>query len=246
MANRRQFTAIIPCAGRSERFEAAGYNGGKALMIVDHVGRRDAMIGHVLRTLPFADRRLVIAGCRTNDYAGMESFQVRPVRIENSRGQSETILMCLGALLNDREDEACLVVNCDALISGYLLDRIIASVNENDDVSMACVVQESADPGMSYVDQVPYPTRFVEKQQISGYGMSGAWYFRSAEELYQAINYQILTRTWHGKNNEFYLSEALNYLPGRKMAWIAEAPREQIVDWNTPEALLASGARIIQ
>ncbi len=251
MEGNQRVTVLIPCAGNGERYNIAGLNpaeyppvrsqAAKHLMQVEWDGEQRPMVGHVIRRLPAGVGRVML-GVRPQDYHDSYMLPVAVCQVVDSLGQADTVRQMLDAELAGTDgDGPCLVLNCDALLPTVAVGSLIYSVTTQPAYCMACAVQFSTNLGMSYVDQVPHPTRFLEKQRLSSFGMSGAWAFRSMRELRSAVQTSIRAGDCHS-NGEVYLSHALNHLPGPHVAWQIGA--RDVVDWNTPEALASSGARI--
>jgi hypothetical protein len=234
---------LIPCAGFGERFRKDGSPAlAKHLLPVTWRGLTCPMVRHVIRSLP-ASRGIVILGVRASAFEESYCIPARTVVVEYSRGQADTLRQMLESdLASGTFDAACVVVNCDALISSVAVGYILQAVMRRPHAyCSASVVQRSSSNGMSYVDSVPHPTRFAEKEPISSFGMSGAWAFRSKRELLAAIQTSMaLSESCRG---EVYLSHAMNHLQGEHLALQIE-PMD-VVDWNTPESLAASGAAIV-
>lgn len=238
MAGRKHVTVLIPAAGRSERFVQHGYHGSKALLRVEHEGVQRTMLGHVLRTLP--DYTRCIVGCRSRDHVGFYAHAIHAVPLVHTSGQADTLRQILEHIGTDYES-VCLVVNCDALVPRAHL-RALVDLVLYENYGVAALVHRTRDSNCSFVDQIPHPTVFREKEPISEYGMSGAWAVRSPAHLLDALRMSVFNDAV--VSGEHYLSTALNRVPGPYVAY--QTTPEQIVDWNTPEALEASGARILE
>lgn len=245
MEGSRRVTALIPCAGNGTRYSDSGsFPRAKHLIPVEWEGLRRPMVGHVLRGLPGSVGRVVL-GVQT-DYAAMtRDLPVAVCAVGTSLGQADTLRQMLNAELDGTDaDGPCLVVNCDAVIRSAILGHLVHAVTMRPEYCMACCVQRTESLGFSYVDRVPNPRSFAEKIRLSPWGMSGAWAFRSMRELREAVKLAMSAHTEIGLREEVYLSHALNFLSGPFLAWQID-PEHDIVDWNTPEALAASGARLV-
>lgn len=234
MESHRRVKVVIPAAGDSRRYSEAGIAIPKPDLRVKFRGHTRTMLEHVISTIPNICGKTYV-GLRP-DMVGPKSTHFERVDIRNSAGQADTVLQILDRFT---EDSPLLVMNSDALIERAALRRIIDDVTDRK-FSVGIVVQRTHNEGMSYVDQVPHPVRFVEKQRLSAFGMSGAWSFRSSRELDDALRYLLGHRRM--SKGEPYLSQALNYVGGKKVT--LEIEPHDIVDWNTPEAFAASGAVI--
>lgn len=216
---------LIPAAGRSERFREAGYETPKPFLGVSYKGVETTMLGHVLRSLPNDDYLIGVP-------SGYDDGANRVV-IPHSRGQADTLLQLAR---HCQEDGPVLIVNSDVVFRTSELDYLFRVLSFYDG---SLLVQNASNPAMSYVDRVPHPTRFAEKERISDWGISGAWAHRSVFALRDALE-KVVSDAGPG---EPYLSHALNLVKGD---WYAReiAPSIDMVDWNTPMALKASGAEI--
>lgn len=239
MADHRCVTALIPAAGGSRRYNDAGYAGTKALLTVEYNHVHLPMIQHVIQTIPPIVER-VIVGCRGEDVAAFYDV-CETVPITGSVGQADTLLQ----MLEHVEEGQVLIVNCDALLPKHILECLLLLTSEHN--SVATVVCDVSFPNWSYVDSIICPSKFVEKPRPQGawrWGMAGAWAFRSSKDLRTAL--KMVVEDFKAdpiSSGEVYLSTALNHIPGQKHAVMTRL--EYVVDWNTPEALVASGGRIL-
>lgn len=242
MGGQNSPVVVIPAAGRSGRFVEQGFTAPKAaLRVRDREGCEMPMLLHVIANIPTAWP--VVVGTTTDQVdayrqiLGDEAVQ-RGVVVDvgpYTMGQADTVRRILGGDATSR-GQKIMVVNCDNVFSRFDLQVLHDFLAIAD---MTVLVHKSRNPMCSFVDSIPIPTRFVEKEPISEWAMSGAWAFRSAKSLHQAISETMhLDRTVRG---EFYLSSALNRLPGRKI--VVNCTGMQ--DWGTPESIRETGARIV-
>ena len=201
------------------------------------------MVEHVLDSLPQdVSPRLVAT---TRSLAGQFEKKIGERSYvygmwDRTRGQADTIRLLLEQIGYAPTQGGVLVVNVDNILPTQSLASLRLTA---DMVSASCsiMVHQSTDRSCSYVDNVLNPRVFLEKpdRPPSEFAMSGAWWFRSGNLLLEAL--EKLDRVC--PEGEVYLSQALQYLPGRKVC-VPVAPAE-VVDWGTPEKLAASGARLV-
>ncbi len=225
---------VVLAAGESKRFKEAGYTTPKPfLRIRDSIGLSMPMIVHVVSNLPpVGDKdfyRTVVALPIGTEYG----FGPTTKYIETTKGQADTVLQIVKNLPHE---DSILVLDCDTILQTKDIQKLI-EMNSVYGVTLA--VTETFDPNVSRVDQVPFPTMFVEKEPISQYGIIGARCFRSNLLLIEALEEVMKECAETGK--EPYLSMALNHYPGTKFALVID----KFEDWGTPERIKESGAEII-
>lgn len=221
---------IIPAAGVSKRFKEAGYETPKPLLYVKSKdGTIASMVAHVVDSAPFENCLigLPIGQKQPDDLTGAA------VGIKSTTGQADTIYQIV-RMLDD--DSSILVLDCDMVLLTKDIDKLVEMIKVYD---VAIAVTETFDPNSSRVDQVPFPTKFVEKEPISQWGIVGARAFKNAGLLTDALR---KTLEWaKALNVEPYLSHAINLYPGTKYAHVIT----EYQDWGTPERLQQSGAVIV-
>lgn len=221
---------LIPAAGESRRYKEAGYSLPKpTLWIENGDGVRASMLGHVEATLPPGT---VMVGLSAGVALPEDCFG-NVVRINKTIGQADTIYQMLRGV---SENARVLVVDCDMILGRKTLEELVALLNTFD---VTIAVTYTFDPNASRVDKIPFPTKFVEKEPISAWGIVGARAFGNAGMLRDAL---AITVAAAGQNNEEpYLSTAINDYPGVKFA----IETNFYVDWGTPERLQETDAKII-
>jgi len=220
---------IVPAAGESRRFKEAGYFTPKPLLkIRDNGGLSLRMVTHVIANLPPVTCRDVIVGLP----AGVEPVVpfYKYLSIINTEGQADTVFQMIQKL---PFDDSVLVLDCDMMLEPNDIQKLI-DLLQIYDVTVA--VAETFDPNSSRVDSVPFPTRFVEKEPISQYGIVGARGFKKIRNLTQAI-----VRANIDIHTELYLSHAMNYCMGTKYAHIVT----EFTDLGTPERIREIGWEIV-
>lgn len=227
--------AIIPAAGQSRRFVEAGYIIPKPfLSLKSKDGITRSMIGHVIHNLPGHLRNNLLIGIssqwdKPEDLKQDFSF----IRIYNSKGQADTIYQMLNYL---KEDDSIIIIDCDMILYKEDIEKLINILTVYD---VAIAVSVTFDPNSSRVDHVPFPTRFVEKQPISEWGIVGARAFKRVGLLKEAING--ILEDHYRMQIEPYLSVAINYYPGIKYAHVIT----DYVDLGTPERVKEAGWTIL-
>lgn len=234
--------AVILAAGESRRFREGGLPVHKPFLTVDYEGFTGYMLEHVLRRLPHGMRALVGVPMgytqhltqqhRTTWAHWMES---RCVSVTHTRGQADTLRQLLIPELVPPH-EAVLVLNVDVLFATEDLERLVQT--DWSGCSVSLLTQKSSSLAMSYVDRGEQFSRCVEKQVISDCAVAGAWLFPKLGPVRAALA-EICGNPEHG---EPYISHAVTAMP--PVRW-AEGVTVDPVDWGTPAALAASGARIV-
>lgn len=227
-----KFRVLIPAAGYSRRFAEAGHQTLKPDLVIEHAGSQKRMIDWVLSALPHPIIGPVIFGAHPK-LDGPARPVVR-INIHSSRGQAHTLLNMLRATC--KGDFPLLIVNSDVVFQQNDLASACRQVIEGADSGV--LVYKSDNPEMSYVNAVPYATDFAEKRQISAFAVAGAWAFRSSQHLYDGLKDACMNM------REPYLSHAMNKMGGVHACHLIEA--RDVLDWGTPEAVKASGARIVE
>jgi len=226
---------VVPAAGDSARFRSAGYTTPKPFLKVGpKEGTPDYMIQFVLDSVPnYDDVEKIIVLRQEVDIP--QDFKANPhvLRIQSTKGQADTIYKAVKELPGT---DAVLVLDCDMILTAADTGRIVGLMENYDSV---IAVTETFDPNASRVDSIPYPTRFVEKEPISQWGIVGARAFKCASDLTDALKRAI--DRYETINREPYLSVAINYMPGTKVTHLIH----DFVDLGTPERIRESGWRIL-
>lgn len=238
-AKRDDFWALIPAAGASVRFRAAGYSAPKPLLQIRHptLGTQK-MLGHVVDSIPSELPRLVALPAPYESVA--RELGCANLGVSKSLGQGHTIAQMCRWLPRDK---AILVVNCDVVFAEEDLRRLVSLVRTTvggPGYDMAIATRLSLEPCYSYVSHFPVPTSFHEKDpQPCGHAMSGAWAFSSARELERAY---LQAKGEFLAIREIYLSHAMNFYRGSRLAVLLPEP----IDFGTPEAVAACGAEVVR
>lgn len=224
---------VIPAAGESRRFLDQGYLTPKPFLQVKVGDDSRMMVEHVINSLSdIIHHSFITVAVHDEVYRRITPF-VNTCIVSKTIGQADTIYQ---VVKHFSPEDKVLVLDCDMVLATedlrYLVDLLGVY-----DVSIA--VTETIDPNSSRVDQVPFPTRFVEKEGISQWGIVGARAFKNAGYLTDALK-RVIDRSI-GRSVEPYLSTAINHYPGEKYAHVIK----NYMDWGTPERLLKSGAHIV-
>lgn len=165
MAGHRHLWVLIPAAGRSERFAAAGWKTPKPRLIVDHKllepGR--LMVEHVLNSVPSLDwpRLVALPNLERASRMMVENPRLHIMEVTKTRGQADTIRQMLRWIpASQLDDTAVVVLNCDVV---FLDPRLIADLVEQIERGFVAsiLVTESRNPAMSYAYPYPVPQKFV-------------------------------------------------------------------------------------
>lgn len=233
MASDRYFRILIPAAGLSQRFRDAGYNIPKPWLTLRHehwgVGTMLEKIGEGLTLLQRGFENFdVLVGCPPG-YISPVGFTVPIVK---TQGQADTIKQ-LCEYGHNGDDHRVVVLNSDVLVNSDKIRQLLDAVDHLH--SMALLVHMSNDPQLSYVDKIPQPSRYEEKNPISSYGITGAWAFRSKGGLHFSLEAAMKNK----EKNEVYLSAALGHFQ-----WPYAIDAGGFVDLGTPEAVALHGYTI--
>ena len=221
---------LITTAGGSKRFKAEGYTKSKALLnLRSPEGVEDLMINHVRRSIPEGHNILI---AHTEKYFPLQPHDFR-VYLPSTVGQADTILQTLAEL---PPDKPIIVLDCDTILEQRDIKVLIDSLQIYD-VTLA--VTETFDPNASRVDQVPFPTLFVEKEPLSQWGIIGARGFSDIGLLTYALQ-RTMGECRHD-GTEPYLSMAMNHYTGSKFAHVIDT----YVDLGTPERVRNAGWEIL-
>jgi NDP-sugar pyrophosphorylase family protein len=228
---------VVPAAGDSRRFKDAGYDIPKPLLKVkSKLGIIRYMMEHALVPTLFLDghREGPIVGLPWDSNPPATGLNYR--RIGKTLGQADTVLQLIKNL---PEDDHVLVLDCDMVLQQKDIEMLVALITVGNEYDVAIAVTKTFDPNASRVDSIPWPTRFVEKEPISEYGIVGARAFKDIGTLRYALEKTLTLYKNIGK--EPYLSVAINHYPGTKYAHLIS----EYTDWGTPQRIKESGAEIV-
>lgn len=235
MADSKRIWTLIPAAGRSERFLAAGHELPKPLLRVRHAGRTDTMIGHVLRELHY-DHAPIVA-CLTpyvRQFRNAVAHQCNVIGVDETVGQAHTVLQALERC-GARPDDGVVTVDCDVVLPHQVSYHVVYRLR-NDEDNVVFAVTDRAGPDTSKIDNLIEPTRVKEREPAWRWSVMGQRGVRRAVDLEtglrEAMNREI---------GQPSLSDALQHVP---VPWCAVLAT-QFMDWGTPESLAASGAELV-
>lgn len=231
---------VVPAAGRSLRYRAAGILTPKPLLRFYWRGRRATMLEHALGAWGLRDDVVVV--CRGHD---LEAFRAALPRRwtmvpaeEETRGQAESVLLGLEAAGLDDANVRVNVANCDAG-SAYPLDVFEAQAAGAP--SAALVFDGNGETAYSYVDGYPEFTRVAEKRPIGPWAVAGFYTFAEAGCLYDALKSLLTTGVKPPPGGEVYLSGAWSAWPHSYRHLAVYMPRGMLRVWGTPEDLARDG-----
>ena len=228
---------IIPVAGLGTRLRPHTWSRPKPLVSV--AGK--PVLGHVLdRLTPLGLDNVVFVtgylGDQIEPYV-RQNYDFKSIFVEQTepRGQSDAVIKALGAISGPT-----LIVFPD-----MIFEADVAQLNHLD-ADGALFVKEVEDPRRFGVvvtenDQI---VRLVEKPQdaISNLAVVGLYYFREIEDLFAAIEHQIINELQQG--GEFYLATAIQHLidNGTNLTTCNVSVWE---DTGNPDALLATNRYLL-
>lgn len=220
---------LIPAAGASTRFLQEGYKTPKPALKIrkPNGGPVRTMLRHVQDTIPLNYECLF----GLNTHTDPDCCDGNKWLIRETSGQADTVRQMLNYF---KEDRPVLIQDCD-----MLLDQVVVTLMGRllEVYDMTVAVTKTFDPNASRVDQIPFPTFFVEKEPISEWGIVGVRGFKSSNALKAALD-----RALREVEGEVYLSHAMNYVPGSKVAIMVR----DFTDWGTPARLASTGAVVVE
>lgn len=240
---------VIPAAGHSRRYAEYGAKHPKPLLTVDFFGRTQTMIEYVLDSIPeeyLVRERCIIGFPIVTDvnltiytvvYATPKISQRATTKFINfTRGQPDTVFQLIKDIPSE---DSILTLDSDMLLRESDIRIVVESLKL---YSLSVAVAKTFDPNASRVDQIPYPTQFVDKSPISAYGIVSARAFSSAGLLRWWLKSSLETST--GVEPNFAAAMNGYKFPAERNNAFAHLITDY-VDWGTPERLLASGAKLV-
>lgn len=224
------YSVLIPAAGNSQRFKDIGIEQPKHELVFSWRGsERKPMLHHILDWLPAA----------SEVHVGVQQIplilkdEVHYWQMPKTEGQSHTI-QCLTQYVED-PSLPVLVLNCDAGFS-YPLRTFVGQCLGSGLLAGALVTDGHGNTGYSYVDCFPHFMMAAEKQVLSDFAMTGAYFFRDIYTLQHLIARQMAERFTH--HREYFLSGAFGMRVGPSLG--VYTPRQRWHVWGTPEELVRS------
>lgn len=225
---------IIPAAGQSKRFVDGGYLRPKPFIrLQNEQGVSQHMISYVIDMIR---NGLIIAAVPEQYKSYSHDQRAVYYPIQKTVGQADTVHQVLEMIGGSLMGRPVLVHDCDMLLEQEDIDELVKSIDFFD---MAVAVTKTFDPNASRVDQIPNPTRYVEKEPISEWGIVGARIFKDGLKLKHAL-FQTLREACE-LGQEPYISQAMNHYPGTCYAHIVRRYK----DFGTPERVRESGFTIV-
>ena len=226
---------VIPACGKGERFRAAGYDTIKPLIEV----HGKPMIDCVVRALNLRDTldELVVI-------VNFDAKYINHPVVELDRetlGAAETVLLALQA--REGEDVPMLLVDCDAIYHGDILERFRALEAHTDIRAAVLSFHEdtsalSSKPKYSYitVDEKSAVTKIAEKVRVGPLANTGAYWFASSTEFVKLAQSVIEGRRF--QHGEAYVSCVLDeYLRQSKTVRAVIINEDEYSNIGTPDCL---------
>jgi beta-phosphoglucomutase-like phosphatase (HAD superfamily)/molybdopterin-guanine dinucleotide biosynthesis protein A len=201
---------IIPIGGKGTRFSKNGYTDPKPLIkILDKF-----MIDYVIDNLVTStDIKLFIIYNKSLDNHKFSDIIKNkypnviliPINVQTS-GASETINLGLNTIIKLTTYKKCLILDCDTF---YTYD-IVNHIKLQDKSGVYYFMDNGDQPLYSYIelDSNNKITKIREKDKISNYANTGAYYFNDISELHQYSEYIVENKITF--NGECYTSCIIN------------------------------------
>ena len=228
------FNIIIPMAGRGQRWIDAGYTFPKPLIEI----KNKPMIQLVLENINLKGNYIFI--CLKEH---IENFSLDKV-LKNLKPECKIITIdeitdgAATTILKSKElisnDEPIIIANCDQLIN-WSSARFVDFINKRNPDGVL-VTYTSTHPRNSFV-RINDENKVVEvseKKPISNLANAGVFYYKSGQEMINAIEKMINKNI--RTNNEFFLSTAFNEFDLKKSE-ILSYHVEEVKSMGTPEEL---------
>ena len=228
---------IIPLCGIGKRFQDAGYDLPKPLIEV--MGK--TMIEHVLDRLDVSpeDRITIIYHDSLEEYQFSTRIHARYPRImlislnKRTEGAAETILHGIQRIITHGVHLQTLLIDCDTLYHLPILGRL-RGLSAN---ATICFEDQESNPIYSYVRVTNGRiTEIKEKERISPYANTGAYFFQNIYELKQHCHHIIQQNQRY--KNEYYMSCVIQHMieTGKEFQAI-QIERSQYSSLGTPVEL---------
>jgi HAD superfamily hydrolase (TIGR01509 family) len=228
---------IIPLCGIGKRFQEAGYDLPKPL--IDVMGT--SMIERVLDRLDMSvdDRIIIIYHHSLEEYHFSTRIRKRYPHVslisldKRTEGAAETVLYGIQQIQDVGFHTKTLLIDCDTLYHIPIIEKL-RSLHTN---ATICFEDLESNPIYSYVrvknSQI---VEIREKEKISNYANTGAYFFYDIQELKQHCQYIIQHN--HRYKNEYYISCVIQSMINAKMEFQAiQINRSQYSSLGTPNEL---------
>ena len=226
---------IIPACGKGERFRAAGYDTIKPLIKVHGKPMIDCVV-QALKMHGALDEHVVIVNFDEKDIN-------HPVlKLDRDTvGAAETVLLALQA--HESEDAPMLLVDCDAIYHGDILEKFRALEAQTDVRAAVLSFHEdtsalSSKPKYSYlmVDEKRNVMKIAEKVRVGPLANTGAYWFASSTEFMKLAQSVIEGRRF--QRGEAYVSCVLDeYLRQNKNVRAVIINEDEYSNIGTPDCL---------
>lgn len=223
---------IILAAGLSERFANDGYFCPKPMVMVDG----EPMILKMIKNCGIEHPSILITNRMHRQWrigevvksAGYDFFSIIELD-RTTRGPAETLLMGMDGV---KDDDSILVLDCDVFHPS-----IVCEISKKSEFSSVfCFEDYGQEAIFSYVifDKNGFITKVVEKEKISNFACTGAYFFSNAGRLKNACS-EVLSKGVSSRG-EYYMSNVLSVLidRGEKIKMESYAPYDCV---GTPKQL---------
>lgn len=210
---------VIAAAGESRRFQMVGYETPKPLLVVEFQGERRFMVEWVaMYARPVVDE--IVIGLPEHRL----SREITGGEEMSTNSHAETVRNLVHAI---PDGDQVIVFDCDLLLETRHMRRVKDKLHV---AGVSVAVGSGVVDGFSSADAAPWAARFREPNDgLSTLPVLGMRAFRRADELTWALEDQIS------------MTGVVNALPPPYAAVLVD----RWIDWGTPSALDASGARIV-
>ncbi len=209
---------IIPLCGISKRFTDNGYTEPKCLIKIFE----KEMIIHVLDCIEQINNNIFIIYHKDLDNFNflelIHQYNNKIVLIcldKRTRGAAETVYLGIDKIINSKiynYDLNTLIIDCDTIYNTNIIKKI-KNINNN---SVIYFEDNEDNPIYSYIlfNENNIITNIIEKEKISNYANTGAYYFNNIYELYDACKFIIDNNITF--KNEYYMSCVIKYMIDNK------------------------------
>lgn len=231
---------VIPLAGFGKRLRPHTWSKPKPL--VSMAGK--PVLGHIIDDLlPLAPEEFIFItgwlGDQIEDYVKEAYPQIKGRYVEQKelKGQAHAL-----SLVRDDVHGEMLMVFVDTV---FKADLAALRGLEGDSATFVTEVEDPRRFGVAVLDEHGYVTRLVEKPATTENKlvMIGAYYFREAERLFEAIE-ELMVRNIQTKG-EFFLADAVNIMLERG-ARMRALPVELWLDAGTAETVLETNRLLLE
>lgn len=207
---------VIPMAGKSSRFYAAGYKIPKFLIKV----KGKTLMEYSLKSLPLSsnDQVVFIALKRHDELYKLEkhinitfpNLNFNLILLENeTRGQSETVMASRDII--DEKDEL-LIYNIDTCFKSKTLKKKITEEKHMHDGVLGAFINRSEENHWSFakINKNKNVIKVREKVKISDFALTGLYHFSKAKYFFETAEYHIRNNLL--AKGEFYIAPLYNDL----------------------------------